>query len=68
MCNELFHDCQYCHVRYFCDLDNNACPTINFDADKNMCISCRRQLEDLLNKYEMQDAMRVLRKKRKVVR
>lgn len=48
MCYEHSHDCKYCGKHYHCDLDNNICPTVNFDADKNMCDDCRNKLEQRL--------------------
>ena len=54
MCYEVYHHCKYCGRNYPCNLDNYMCPTINGDADRNMCDECRakekrdfkRHLED----------------------
>jgi hypothetical protein len=52
MCYEHFHICRFCKRSYHCDLENNLCPTINFDADKNLCDDCRKELELLLRAME----------------
>lgn len=45
MCYEHHHKCQYCNKEYHCDLENNICPSINYDADALMCDDCRQRLE-----------------------
>lgn len=47
MCYELHHKCQYCYLEYFCALDNNICPSLNYDADRLMCDECRDRIESL---------------------
>jgi hypothetical protein len=52
MCYEHHHKCKYCNKEYHCDLDNNICPSINYDADALMCDLCRKELERELKEQE----------------
>ena len=40
MCYEYYHKCNYCKKTYSCELSNYLCPTINKDANHNMCPDC----------------------------
>jgi hypothetical protein len=57
MCYEHYHNCKYCKAHYRCALANKLCPTINFDADKNMCDSCRASLEELVEEMSFREAI-----------
>ena len=52
MCYEIYHTCKYCDIHYHCELTNKLCPTVNFDADMNMCDKCGDELEENLKKME----------------
>ncbi len=57
MCYEHTHNCKYCSTHYRCALANKLCPTINFDKDKNMCDDCRKELEELVKKFDFEEAL-----------
>jgi len=48
MCYEIYHTCRFCKRHYHCDIDDNICPTINFDADGSICDECKKELEIFL--------------------
>jgi hypothetical protein len=53
MCYEHYHICKYCNNQYDCIEKNYICPTINFDADANMCEVCReKEKQDFLKLME----------------
>lgn len=43
MCYQKLHYCKYCHHYYPCALKDFVCPSLNDDADKNMCDECREK-------------------------
>lgn len=45
MCYYKFHTCKTCGNYYECNLKDVACPTLNRDADRNLCLMCRKALE-----------------------
>lgn len=49
MCYQKFHQCKYCKTDYECRVDNYTCPTLNHDADMNMCPLCKIKLETLIS-------------------
>lgn len=53
MCYQKFHTCRYCSSPYPCDEDNYTCPTINHDADMDMCLACKKKLEEKLNEVNL---------------
>jgi hypothetical protein len=55
MCQELIHRCKYCNKDYICTDSDLLCPTINYDKDKNLCPSCRRDLEVALREEEIRE-------------
>jgi hypothetical protein len=65
MCYELEHKCKYCKNMYVCNLSNNACPTINNDADARMCDNCKLELEEILRaekrKIHREELLNILR-------
>jgi len=52
MCYEKVHTCKYCQCEYLCTLKNYLCPTINHDADTNMCELCRARIEEELKRLD----------------
>jgi hypothetical protein len=50
---------------YVCNLSNNACPTINNDADARMCDNCKLELEEILRaekrKIHREELLNILR-------
>ncbi len=59
MCYDLHHKCQYCRIDYPCALDNNICPTINYDYDRLMCDDCRARVNAIADELTFDE----LRKK-----
>ena len=55
MCYQKFHVCKYCKSPYECDVDNALCPTINHDADMDMCDVCKKKLEDKLKEIDLDE-------------
>ena len=47
MCYDLHHHCQYCHNEYACNLDDNICPSLNYDVNRLMCDDCEKRISDL---------------------
>ena len=52
MCYLHVHTCKYCSNEYHCTKKNWVCPTINGDADREMCPNCRIKLEEKLEDFE----------------
>ena len=55
MCYQKFHTCRYCNNQYPCDLDNYTCPTLNHDEDMDMCLACKKRLEDKLSEIDLNE-------------
>lgn len=53
MCYEHYHHCRFCKKKYYCDEDNDTCPTINSDSDTNLCEECKIELEKILGKFKL---------------
>ena len=61
MCSEHYHICKYCSEQYDCVLPTRSCPTVNFDADRNLCGDCRIKLEELINEFTFEDSLDLLK-------
>lgn len=40
MCHMFYHICRLCKKHYECNENNYVCPTINKDANMNLCKEC----------------------------
>ena len=60
MCYLKFHECKYCSNEYQCYVANNVCPTINADRNAYMCPDCEKKLEEIIDKYKIDIAMKTL--------
>lgn len=52
MCHVKFHTCQYCRNQYPCAKKDWACPTLNGDTDRNLCLDCANKLEAKLDSLD----------------
>lgn len=62
MCYEHAHHCHRCDREYHCSIPNKLCPTVNFDADANLCDDCREVIERELAQMGDDELKEIIRK------